>query len=404
MDVTQKPATWRLALSSFALALGMQTHWDGQALAQSTPSAQPAASSVASPPASTSSPRAPLYNTGGAANPAATPAAGPSAVSPASGTSGATGTASAPVAAPSSRTVAGTIDVVDGHSRVYGPDNSSHEPLVGDKVYEGDSLVTSADAELHINMADGGYIALRPNTALNITRYRANGDGKDTSVIGLLRGSMRSITGWIGKAFPRNYAIHTPDATIGVRGTDHETAYYPESADGNEAGTYDTVHEGGTTLATKDGSVDVTPDHAGFLGHAPGSRPRALDHVPGFFRAEHRHDDLFIGKHAAVMASYQARRAARLQEHASELRQLGRPSGSLRAPEVPARRPIEPARGALAPRSLPSHSESQRGEPARAAAQRMEAERNYRREHPPAVHREQYAVPQSEPERRRRPS
>jgi hypothetical protein len=218
------------------------------------------------------------------------------------------------------RNLAGTVAIADGSALQYGPDRVAHKIAVGDKIYEGDALVTMPDAELHVNMADGGYLALRPNTTLRVTLYQANGDASDKSVIGLLKGSFRSITGWIGKTYPANYAINTPTATIGVRGTDHEPAYVPEGTPGQDAGTYDNVYAGGTTISNAAGRVDVSPDHAGFVDPRRTVAPRVLEHVPTFLQTPHRNDQAFVGKHEQIMANLEKLRTARAQQHVEEIK------------------------------------------------------------------------------------
>ena len=141
-------------------------------------------------------------------------------------------------------TTAGVIELVEGQVIITRANNITLAPIVGNSVEEGDTIITGADGELHVTMADSGFIAVRPNTRLKIEQYRAEGDKDDKSVISLLEGTFRSITGWIGKYSPRNYRITTPTATIGIRGTDHEPLYIPESASGaeGEPGLYDKVN------------------------------------------------------------------------------------------------------------------------------------------------------------------
>jgi len=68
-------------------------------------------------------------------------------------------------------------------------------------------------------MEDGGYIGVRPNTQMRIANYKAEGGPDDQSVISLLQGSFRSITGWIGKLGGSNYRIVT--RTVTIRGSRH---------------------------------------------------------------------------------------------------------------------------------------------------------------------------------------
>ena len=120
---------------------------------------------------------------------------------------------------------AGKIDIVTGDVRVSRPGAALRRVLVGDSVSEGDLLVTAKDSEVQMTMQDSGYIALRPGTRFRIVKYRADGGDDDKGVFSLLVGGMRSVTGWIGRYNQSAYQVRTPSATIGIRGTDHETRY-----------------------------------------------------------------------------------------------------------------------------------------------------------------------------------
>src|SRR5262249_58079165 len=95
--------------------------------------------------------------------------------------------------------------------------------------------------EVHLRMEDGGYIAVRPGTRMRIVNFRAEGGSDDRSVIGLLDGSFRSVTGWIAKLGPQRAIVRTPTATIGIRGTEHEPLVIPEGSSRGDPGTYDRV-------------------------------------------------------------------------------------------------------------------------------------------------------------------
>lgn len=208
---------------------------------------------------------------------------------------------------------AGTVDLVDGEVRIYDAAKNVRTPKVGDPVKEGESVVTSADSELHLAMADGGQLAIRPNTRIRIEKYTADGSADDRSLIGLLQGSMRSVTGWIGKFSPKNYQIRTPTATIGVRGTDHETHVIPPGSKEGEPGTYDKVNIGSTLLRTAQGSTEVRPDQAGFASHFGKKRPSLLSSVPTFFRPG-RHESRFADLHEKVHKQLEQRRDERIRK------------------------------------------------------------------------------------------
>jgi hypothetical protein len=208
---------------------------------------------------------------------------------------------------------AGAVDLVEGDVQVYDTSHARRSVKLKDAVNEGDSVVTGTDGELHLNMQDGGYVAVRPNTVMQIMKYQANGSDDDTSVFGIVKGALRSVTGFIGKFNPRNTKIVTPTATIGIRGTDHETLVREDSDASGEAGTYDKVNAGGTFIQTAQGRTDVTPNSAGFAPKAGNAAPRLLSRIPGFFKPT-RNEHLIEGKHAQIQSKLQQLREQRRQQ------------------------------------------------------------------------------------------
>jgi hypothetical protein len=242
--------------------------------------------------------------------------------------------AQAPATAPANAAyVAGQIDLMEGDVRIYDKQNLRRTAKVGDKIYEGDSITTGASGEIHMTMEDQGFVAVRPNTRMRIVQYRAEGDDDDKGVLSLLVGSMRSITGWIGKYHPKSYSINTPTATIGIRGTDHEPKVIPEGSSEGDAGTYDKVNAGGSFINTPQGNVDVTPNHAAFAPHDGRSAPRALASVPSFFRPT-RNEHLIEGKHDQIQRIVQQKREERQQQIRSGLRPARPPLANTVRPNV----------------------------------------------------------------------
>ena len=152
---------------------------------------------------------------------------------------------------------------------------------VGQQIFSGQTLNTLEDGEVHVVTVDGGFIALRPNTVFRVDEYRAKGDSSDKIFMSLFKGALRSITGWIGKHNTSAYRITTPNATLGIRGTDHETTVI-EKADGDEPGTYDTVNEGETVLKTAHGEVEVRPGKFAFAPKNGAVAPHFLEKHPNF--------------------------------------------------------------------------------------------------------------------------
>jgi hypothetical protein len=176
----------------------------------------------------------------------------------------------------------GTVDAVSGSNSVVDQAGQTSAIQTGQKIYEGQTITTASGGEVHIVSEDGGIIAIRPDSVFRVDEYKADGGSSDKVFMSLLKGAMRSITGWIGKHNPSGYLVTTPSATIGVRGTDHETTVI-EGSHGDEPGTYDTVTEGATVLKTPRGETEVAP---GKFAFAPKDRARApfvLTRQPNFW-------------------------------------------------------------------------------------------------------------------------
>jgi hypothetical protein len=241
--------------------------------------------------------------------------------------------------APAERPAAGTVSLVEGDVRFYDKNQQLRRPNLGDAVYEGDNIFTGGDGEVHFNMEDGGYIGVRPDTKMRIINYKAEGGEDDQSVIGLLEGSFRSITGWIGKLRGNRYQVNTPTATIGVRGTEHEPRVIPEGSADGEPGTYDRVHDGETVMQTPQGTINVRPNQAGFMPLRGQARPRLLERIPAFFRPT-RNEGRFQGLHLRIQQQLEQRRQQRIQQIQERRKKLGAlREQRQRAQQEPQRRP-----------------------------------------------------------------
>ena len=221
----------------------------------------------------------------------------------------------------------GQVELVEGDVIVRTADGRASSPKVGDTIPEGAEIDTGKDGELHVATTDSGYVALRPDTQLRVTQYVAEGNALDTQVLSLLRGTFRSITGWIGRDTPDRYRITTPTATIGVRGTDHEPAYIPPDdastapGDDRAPGTYDKVNEGGSFIENDAGRVEIGASQSGFAAHGR-APPARLARIPRFFRAT-RNERRIVVRREALRKVIEQRRAER-RRHLRERRERRR--------------------------------------------------------------------------------
>ena len=183
------------------------------------------------------------------------------------------------------------IEFVEGIVKIVDTKGKSRTPRAKDSIEEGETIWTGRDGELQARTDDYGFIAVRPNTRMKIEVYRAKGDDEDANVISLLQGTLRSVSGWIGKYRSSNYAVKTATATIGIRGTDHEPLFIPERKPGEQGigipGTYDKVNSGTTEIQNQAGRIVVNANQAGFAPHDPKSPPKVLERIPEAYRPTH---------------------------------------------------------------------------------------------------------------------
>jgi FecR protein len=178
----------------------------------------------------------------------------------------------------------GVADFVTG-SVVLRRNGAASQVAQGAPLRAGDLIETATGAELHAQFDDGGYLAVRPGSSVRIDRYVAQGDSSDVAAFELLRGALRSVTGWIGKiGSTRQYQLRAGTATIGVRGTDHEVVYVPDSEATPDApaGIHNRVNEGATVLSNERGQVQIAQGTAGFASRT-GELPRLQQRMPGLF-------------------------------------------------------------------------------------------------------------------------
>ena len=172
---------------------------------------------------------------------------------------------------------AGSIQQITGNVTITNTENVARKATTRDKILAGDTITTDAKSEMLIKLADDSTIALRPNTRFQLTEYKYDRANTDSTVVTLLRGTARMITGLIAKRVPANYRVSTPTATIGVRGTDFEVAVLPEDTADARAGVYDFVRDGATNiqLAQSGQALDVKKNQTAFAPDKlkPGEEP-----------------------------------------------------------------------------------------------------------------------------------
>lgn len=152
----------------------------------------------------------------------------------------------------------------------------------GDDVFSGDRLETPNGSRLQVSFVDGAYISLQPDSEYEIAQYQYSGqqDGTERATYRLLKGGVRAVTGLIGKKNPDAYKVQTPVATIGIRGTGHNTRYCHGDCPGRRDGLYHNTWEGITFVVNDVGSVEV-PTGSGVFVEGLDKPIEFLDQPPG---------------------------------------------------------------------------------------------------------------------------
>ena len=114
------------------------------------------------------------------------------------------------------------------------------------KIYRGDTIKTPNRTHTQIRMKDGALLSIRQNTVLRFSEYNFNGseDGTERSLLELIKGGFRTITGAIGHRNKRNYSVRTSVATIGIRGTHYGLMLCDAGSCNDEKGLKDGLHGG----------------------------------------------------------------------------------------------------------------------------------------------------------------
>jgi hypothetical protein len=183
---------------------------------------------------------------------------------------------------------AGVVQFAAGDVKLLGASGSERAARKGVPVSVGDTLLTAAGALAQLKMGDGAIVVVQPQSRLTIAEFHYAGqeDGTEKVRYRLEHGGFRAVTGAIGRTHKQNYLIETPIAHMGVRGTDHESYFFPATGpvagDGAKPGAYNKVNTGRTFIRTGAGEVEIEPNQVGYVASA-GQVPVILPNVPGFF-------------------------------------------------------------------------------------------------------------------------
>ncbi|MGJ7500411.1 FecR family protein [Variovorax sp. ZT5P49] len=150
---------------------------------------------------------------------AQTPSAAPVAAPPAAAASAPTAATAAPAAKADPQ--AGFVKFVRGNVQLLNGAGTTRAASPGDALGAVDRIVTGPDSSASVVLRDDTTLVVGPSSRLDLKEFHFDGTTHEGGMlVSLLRGSMRMITGLIGKTNPDAVRVETQTATIGIRGTD----------------------------------------------------------------------------------------------------------------------------------------------------------------------------------------
>lgn len=117
--------------------------------------------------------------------------------------------------------VAGTVVQLSGPLLAKKADGAVRILSMKSEVESGDTLVTEKNTYAMVKFIDNSEITLKPSTTFKVENfsYDAGKPDGDNASFNLVKGGLRSVTGLLGKRNKEKFAMKTPSATIGIRGT-----------------------------------------------------------------------------------------------------------------------------------------------------------------------------------------
>jgi len=116
----------------------------------------------------------------------------------------------------------GQVTDISGSVRAISTRDQQRILTVNDSIYLGDAILSADRSSASLRMVDNAIFHLRDNSRILFEHYNFEPQAqKGRSVMTLLKGGFRAISGLLGKKDPGAVTINTAVATIGIRGTDY---------------------------------------------------------------------------------------------------------------------------------------------------------------------------------------
>jgi hypothetical protein len=177
----------------------------------------------------------------------------------------------------------GEVDEVNGRVIAVDKRKVSRKLIQGDPVYIGDKVITGEDGHIRLRMVDEALLDLRCFSIMVIEDYVINSANR-RSILNLLQGSLRKVTGKIGKMTDDVYELKTPVASVGVRGTEYAVRVFQSRGCGGtidaDDGLYVEVIKGLVDVHNDSGQEEITKGETVYVA-LPESAPKKETLKPG---------------------------------------------------------------------------------------------------------------------------
>jgi len=163
--------------------------------------------------------------------------------------------------------VVATVVQASGALSARSPSGAVKALQVRSEVESGDTVVTAAGAYALLRFVDNSELTLKPSTTLAIDQFSFDGaqPAADRAAFTLVKGGLRSVTGLLGKRSKDKFAVKTPSATIGIRGTTFFLEYLTAASAGLEPGLHVHVSAGGISIVNRAGEFRYDPGQFGYI-------------------------------------------------------------------------------------------------------------------------------------------
>lgn len=156
----------------------------------------------------------------------------------------------------------------------------------GEPVYLGDKVITGEEGSVRLKMIDDAVLDLRCFSIMVIEEYALNTTSR-RSILNLLQGSLKKVTGQIGKMTEDIYELRTPVASVGVRGTEYALRVFQSKGCGGtidaDDGFYLEVIKGLVDVHNEAGRQVVAKGETAYVP-LPKAVPKKIKAKPGIFK------------------------------------------------------------------------------------------------------------------------